>query len=64
MITDEDVIRILKDRHNLCVGERTAEEVRNKAISRSSGTISVIGRSFTDGERVTIDVSVSDPRQA
>jgi actin-like ATPase involved in cell morphogenesis len=60
-ITDEDIIRTLKQRKNIMIGERTADEITSKLMVRmSDAKITVKGRFCETGEKMTVEMSMRD----
>jgi actin-like ATPase involved in cell morphogenesis len=60
MITDEDIIWIMREKHKLLIGDRTAKELLEKLRLHPSGTLAVRGRSLETGLGLTVEVPASD----
>lgn len=65
---DEAIIEYIRKKHNLLIGERTAEEVKIKIGSAYSydgeGAMDVRGRSLADGLPKNIELTSEDVREA
>ncbi len=61
MMNEEAVLKMLKEKHNVLIGERTTEELLFE-VKRRLGDIkfSVNARSLKDGSKQTVEVSALD----
>jgi histidine triad (HIT) family protein len=65
---DEAIKELLKRKHNILIGERTAEAIRNELGTPSSSTeersMEIRGRDITQGVPKTISITGKDVREA
>ncbi len=65
---DEAIINFVRKKHNLLIGDRTAEQIKiilGSALEfEGEGTMEVKGRNLVDGLPKNIDVSAADVREA
>src|SRR5690606_8650679 len=63
---DRDIMAFVKNRHNLLIGDRTAEEIKRTVgaaklvVSDDDRTVEVRGRDLIDGRPKSVTVSTSD----
>jgi len=50
----------LEKNHNMVVGERTADEIRQKLTGISKGKIKISGRSYETGRKKAVHVRLVD----
>lgn len=67
-IFDESIIEYIRKKHNMLIGERTAEEIKIKIGSACSydgeGAMDIRGRSLVDGLPKNIEITSEDIREA
>ncbi len=65
---DHEIVQFIRKKHNLLIGERTAEEIKLSIGSASpysgEGAMLIKGRSLSDGLPKTAEISSADVRQA
>ena len=65
---DEAIINFIRKKHNLLIGDRTAEQIKINIGSaleyENEGTIEVKGRNLVDGLPKNVEVSAADVREA
>ena len=60
MITEYNVMQTLKNRRNIMISERVADEILEKLEDHLSETIAITGRSYESGVKVTVLMPMSD----
>lgn len=65
---DEAIVNFIRKKHNLLIGDRTAEQIKINLASaleyEDEGTMEVKGRNLVDGLPKNIEVSAADVREA
>ena len=65
---DEAIVNFIRKKHNLLIGDRTAEQIKISLASaleyEDEGTMEVKGRNLVDGLPKNIEVSAADVREA
>ena len=65
---DEDIVEYISKKHNVLIGERTAEEIKIKIGSAcpydGEGAMDVRGRSLVDGLPQNVEITSEDVREA
>ncbi len=65
---DESIIQYIKRKHNLLIGERTAEKIKNQigsaAVLKEKMTMEVKGRNLIEGIPKTINITDEEVREA
>ena len=65
---DESIVRFMKKKHNVLIGERTAEDIKIKIGSaypyEGEGAMNIKGRNLMDGLPKNIEISAEEIREA
>jgi len=60
MLSEKKLQAFLKSKYNLCIGERTAEDLKHILAKIDKGAIKVSGRSYKADMKETVSVPLKD----